>query len=85
MDGLEDARRWWRAVLEYAEAARVLPPQEPMIDECLDKRLATELTHRGRKASVVSGLGLRRLEDPHLFTELGKLGHPYVIVTADTL
>ncbi len=61
----------------------MLPPPELVIDECLDKRLATELTNRGRMARAVSALGLRGLDDPDLFTELGKLGHPYVIVTAD--
>ena len=62
----------------------MLPPPELIIDECLDKRLATELTSRGRLARAVSNLGLRGLEDPDIFTELGKLGHPCVIVTADT-
>jgi hypothetical protein len=61
----------------------VLPPPELVIDECLDKRLATELTNRGRMARAVSALELRGLDDPDLFTELAKLGHPYVIVTAD--
>jgi len=62
----------------------VLPPPELVIDECLDKRLAHELRLRGRLAQSVSGLGLRGLEDPALFQELARLGHPYVIVTADT-
>jgi hypothetical protein len=62
----------------------VLPPPELIIDECLDKRLATELTNRGRMARSVSALGFRGLDDPDLFKELGSLGHPYVIVTADT-
>ena len=62
----------------------MLPPPELIIDECLDKRLATDLTKRGRMARAVSALGLRGLDDPDLFKELGKLGHPYVIVTADT-
>jgi hypothetical protein len=62
----------------------VLPPPELVIDECIDKRLATELKGRGRLAQSVSGLGLRGLDDPVLFQELAKLGHPYVIVTADT-
>jgi hypothetical protein len=62
----------------------VLAPPELVIDECLDKRLARELGLRGRPAQSVSGLGLRGLDDPALFQELAKLGHPYVIVTADT-
>jgi hypothetical protein len=62
----------------------VLPPPELVIDECLDKRLASELRLRGRLAQSVSGLGLRGLDDPTLLQELAKLGHPYVIVTADT-
>ena len=62
----------------------MLPPPELVIDECLDKRLATELEYRGRLARSVSGLGLRGLDDPTLLQELAKLGHPYVIVTADT-
>ncbi len=61
----------------------MLPPPELVIDECLDKRLAKELTDRGRVARTVSVLGLRGLDDPGLFSELGRLGHAYVIVTAD--
>ena len=62
----------------------MLSPPELVIDECLSKRLATELNRRGRCATSVSARGLRGLEDPLLFEELGKLGHAHVIVTADT-
>ncbi len=62
----------------------MLSPPELVIDECLSKRLATELNRRGRRATSVSALGLRGLDDPLLFNELSKLGRAFVIVTADT-
>jgi hypothetical protein len=61
----------------------VLPPPELVIDECLSNRLAGELQGRGRRSRAVGALGLRGLDDPVLFRELSKLGHPYVLVTAD--
>ena len=61
----------------------MLPPPELVIDECLDKRLASELTRRGRMATSVSALGLRGLDDPELLHKLAQRDHPCVIVTAD--
>jgi hypothetical protein len=61
----------------------VLSPPVLVVDECLDKRLASELNRRGRPAKSVSALGMRSLDDPQLFQALAKLGQPYVIVTAD--
>ena len=54
-----------------------------VIDECLNTRLATQLTQRGRPARSIASLGLRGLEDPQVFEALAGLDEPYVVVTAD--
>jgi hypothetical protein len=55
-----------------------------VVDECLDTRLATELSLRGRPARSLASLGLRGLDDPQVLEALRDLGVPYVIVTADS-
>lgn len=62
----------------YAAPARVL-----VVDDSLPKRLATELTRRGRTAYSVSALGLRGSLDSDLIPELiRRFGDP-VLITAD--
>jgi len=62
----------------------VLPPPMLVVDECLDTRLATELSLRGRPAKSLASLGLRGLDDPEVLEALRNLDVPYVIVTADS-
>ena len=55
-----------------------------VIDENLPKRLATELSRRGRNAESVSSLGLRGSLDPDLLHKLqAQLGDDWILVTAD--
>ena len=61
----------------------MLPSPVLVIDDCLNTRLATQLTQRGRPARSIASLGLRGLEDPQVFEALAGLDEPYVVVTAD--
>lgn len=54
-----------------------------VVDENLNKRLATELTYRGRDATSVSALGLRGSTDPQLLLKLDAQLDDWVLVTAD--
>jgi hypothetical protein len=60
------------------------PPDRPLIiDDCLPKRLATELRARGRSAHSVSSLGLKGATDPALVPELMRRFVDPVLITAD--
>jgi hypothetical protein len=60
------------------------PPRRIIVvDENLPKRLATELTYRGRDASSVASLGLRGSSDPDLLRRLDSQLDDWVLLTAD--
>lgn len=55
-----------------------------VIDASLNKRLATELNRRGRRAIALSELKLRHEKDPDLLRALAAtFAEPWVLVTAD--
>jgi hypothetical protein len=60
-----------------------VPPRIIVIDENLNKRLATELSYRGRNATSVAALGLRGSSDPELLLKLDSQLDDWVLVTAD--
>jgi predicted nuclease of predicted toxin-antitoxin system len=59
------------------------PDRALVIDECLAKRLATELGYRGRQAVSVYALGLKGSKDPQLVPKLVAMFNDPVLVTAD--
>jgi hypothetical protein len=59
------------------------PTRTLVIDENLNKRLATELSFRGRDATSVSALGLKGSSDPQLLLKLDDQLDDWVLVTAD--
>jgi Domain of unknown function (DUF5615) len=60
------------------------PPQRTLVlDENLNKRLSTELEHRGRNATRVTKLGLQGTEDPDLLRRLDEMLVGWILVTAD--
>src|SRR5690348_13927003 len=60
------------------------PPDRPLVvDDCLSKRLATELRARGRSAHSVSSLGLKGAIDSDLVAELARRFADPVLITAD--
>ena len=56
---------------------------EVVVDESLSPRIGTELRNRGRKATSVAALGLRRLKDGPLILTLAERSDPWVLLTAD--
>lgn len=54
-----------------------------VIDESLNRRLATELGRRGRRATSVGALGLRGVEDTPLLDALTQREPDSVLVTGD--
>lgn len=58
-------------------------PRIIVVDENLNKRLATELAYRGRDATSVSALGLGGSTDPQLLVKLDAQLDDWVLVTAD--
>jgi hypothetical protein len=54
-----------------------------VIDENLDKRIATELKGRGRAAISHGEIGLKGLDDEEVLERLANLTEPWVFVTGD--
>lgn len=54
-----------------------------IIDASTNKRIATELKARGRKAVSTTELGLRCATDPELLEHLIELDYAWILVTAD--
>lgn len=54
-----------------------------VVDESLDKRLATELEGRGFAAASAASLNLLRKNDEFVLNRLAKLQKAWVLVTAD--
>ncbi len=59
------------------------PARTLVIDESLDRRLAPELTRRGRRATGASALGLTGCSDLDLVRALDARFGSWVLVTAD--
>lgn len=59
------------------------PARIIVVDENLSKRLATELSYRGRDAVTVAKLGLRGSADPELLNKLDAQLDDWVLITAD--
>ncbi|HET6551858.1 MAG TPA: hypothetical protein VFG79_25540 [Solirubrobacter sp.] len=60
------------------------PDRTLVVDENLPKRLATELTYRGRNSVSVGSLGLKGSLDPDLLRNLqAQLGDDWILITAD--
>lgn len=60
-----------------------VPGRLLVIDENLDKRLASQLTQRGRKSISVDWLGLVETTDPPLLRKLQEVHPGCVLVTGD--
>jgi hypothetical protein len=54
-----------------------------VIDASMDKRIATNLKKRGRRAVSAAEQGWGKLKDPPLLRALAQLNDPWVLVTAD--
>ena len=54
-----------------------------VVDESLDKRIATELKRRGRDAKTVAELGLKGRKDPALLERLHDEAPDCVLITGD--
>ncbi len=58
-------------------------PRLLVVDEDLSKRIATELTRRGRNAHSSASLNLKGLKDPPLLQALHSLDPDCVLITGD--
>ena len=54
-----------------------------IIDESLDKRLATELKARGHAAETHASIGFTSIKDPGVLDMLAEIETPWVLVTGD--